>query len=171
MPAGRPLIQGALSCLSLVFIPPRVCGVFFHCMLYPRSQHVIQSPSGTPACKTSLCENKINYQGIYYHLYNLNTSLNSSSAAMCRIYPAIHFNVQMFMLFIYVLFQVGHSPFVCSDSTRLKRWMNTGNLLMAPGHRITKVGKYLQNHLFQPPTYHQYFPTKPCPLVQYLNVS
>ena len=35
-------------------------------------------------------------------------------------------------------------------------------------HRITDVGKDPQ---VQPSTYHQYFPTKPCPSVQHLNVS
>ena len=38
-------------------------------------------------------------------------------------------------------------------------------------HRITKVGKDLQDHLAQPSIYHQYFPTKLCPLVQHLNIS
>ena len=38
-------------------------------------------------------------------------------------------------------------------------------------HRITKVGKDLQDHLVHSPTYHQYFLTKPHPLVQYLNLS
>ena len=32
-------------------------------MLYLCGQCVIQCPSGTPACKTSLCKNKRNYQG------------------------------------------------------------------------------------------------------------
>ena len=38
-------------------------------------------------------------------------------------------------------------------------------------HRITKVGKDLQDHLVPLSTYHQYFPTERCPLVQHLNVS
>ena len=38
-------------------------------------------------------------------------------------------------------------------------------------HRITKVGKDLQDHPVQPSTYHQYFATKPYPLVKHLNVS
>jgi len=38
-------------------------------------------------------------------------------------------------------------------------------------HRTSRVGKAFQNHLVQSPTYHQYFPTKPCPLVLHLNVS
>ena len=38
-------------------------------------------------------------------------------------------------------------------------------------HRITKVGKDLQDHPIQLSTYHQYFPTDPCPLVQYLIIS
>lgn len=31
-------------------------------------------------------------------------------------------------------------------------------------HRTSRVGKALQNHLVQSPTYQQYFPTKPCPV-------
>jgi len=38
-------------------------------------------------------------------------------------------------------------------------------------HRITKVEKDFQDHPVQPSTYHQYFPTKPCPSVLHLNVS
>ena len=38
-------------------------------------------------------------------------------------------------------------------------------------HRITRVGKDLQDHLAQQFTYHQLFPTKPHHLVQHLNVS
>ena len=34
-------------------------------------------------------------------------------------------------------------------------------------HRITKVGKDLQDHPVQPSTYHQHCPTKPCPSVQH----
>ena len=34
---------------------------------------------------------------------------------------------------------------------------------------FTKVGKDLQDHAVQPPTYHQYFPTIPCPSVLHLN--
>lgn len=34
-----------------------------------------------------------------------------------------------------------------------------------------KVGKGLQGHQVQPSTYHYHFPTKTCPLVQYLNIS
>lgn len=33
-----------------------------------------------------------------------------------------------------------------------------------------KVGKHLQDHPVQPLTYHQYFPTKTCPLVPHLHV-
>jgi len=36
---------------------------FFFCTLFLWSQRMIQSPSGTPACKTSLCKNEIDYQG------------------------------------------------------------------------------------------------------------
>jgi len=47
------------------------------------------------------------------------------------------------------------------------------NLLIVESqtHRINKVGKDLQDHPVQPSTCHQYFPTKPCPSVQLLNVS
>jgi len=38
-------------------------------------------------------------------------------------------------------------------------------------HRITKVGNDLQDHPVQLFTYPQYFLTKPCLLVQHLNVS
>ena len=38
------------------------------------------------------------------------------------------------------------------------------------GIRITKAGKDLQDDRVRPPTYHR-FPTKPCPLVQHLNIS
>jgi len=44
-------------------------------------------------------------------------------------------------------------------------------LMCARSLTIIKVGKDLQDHSVQPSTYHQYFLTKPCPLVQYLNVS
>lgn len=37
-------------------------------------------------------------------------------------------------------------------------------------HRISKVGKDLQDHPVQPSIYHQYFPIKPRPLVPHLNV-
>ena len=37
-------------------------------------------------------------------------------------------------------------------------------------HRITKVGKDLQDHPVQPSTYHQYFPTEPYPSVQQLTM-
>ena len=36
--------------------------IFSTCMLYLHDQCVMQSPSGTPACKTSPSKNKINYQ-------------------------------------------------------------------------------------------------------------
>jgi len=36
-------------------------------------------------------------------------------------------------------------------------------------HRIAKVGKDFQYHPAQPSTYHQYFPTEPCPSVQHLK--
>ena len=48
--------------LSSAFILHRVCRIFSTCMLYFHGQCMIQSPSGTPAFKTSLCKNKINYQ-------------------------------------------------------------------------------------------------------------
>lgn len=38
-------------------------------------------------------------------------------------------------------------------------------------HRVTEFGKDLRDHLVQQSTYHQYFPTGLCPLVQHLNVS
>jgi len=38
-------------------------------------------------------------------------------------------------------------------------------------HRLTKVGKDLQDHPVKLSTYHQYFLIKPCPSVQHLNVS
>ena len=38
-------------------------------------------------------------------------------------------------------------------------------------HRITKVEKDLQDHLVQLSTYHQYSPSKLCPLVQHLTIS
>ena len=58
-------VSSASECIMLypAFILPRVCRVFSTCMLYLHGQCVRQSPSGTPACKTSLCKSKINYQG------------------------------------------------------------------------------------------------------------
>lgn len=37
-------------------------------------------------------------------------------------------------------------------------------------HRIAKVRKALQDHLVKLSTFHHYFPTRPCPLVQHQNV-
>lgn len=37
------------------------------------------------------------------------------------------------------------------------------------GHRITNVGKDLQDYPVQLITYHQYFSTKPCPSARHLN--
>ena len=45
------------------------------------------------------------------------------------------------------------------------------SLAKSPNHWITKVGRDPQDHPVQLSTYHQYFPTKPCPLVQHLNIS
>ena len=42
-------------------------------------------------------------------------------------------------------------------------------LKIADWKRIIKVGKDLQDHLVQLPTYHRYFSTKSCPLVPHLN--
>jgi len=41
---------------------------------------------------------------------------------------------------------------------------------ISENHRITKVGKDLQDHPVQLSTYHQYLHTKPYPLVPHLNV-
>ena len=44
----------------------------------------------------------------------------------------------------------------------------TATFSPSQNHSITKVGKDLQDHTVQPSTYHQYFPTKSCPLVYHL---
>jgi len=51
------------------------------------------------------------------------------------------------------------------------RHLNTCSSNISSNHRITQAGKDLQDHPVQPSTYHQYFPTKPRPIVPHLNVS
>ena len=55
-------------------------------------------------------------------------------------------------------------------SNFLHFWQYRNRITESKNHRITEVGKDLQDHLVQPSTYHQYFPTKPCPLL-HLNIS
>lgn len=60
-PASRCTSSSLTHCrLSPPFFLPSVCRVFFHLHAIPCT---IQSPSGTPAWKASLCRNRINYQG------------------------------------------------------------------------------------------------------------
>ena len=49
--------------VTVTFILPRVCRPFSTCTLHSLVQCMTQSPSETPACKTSLGQIKINYQG------------------------------------------------------------------------------------------------------------
>jgi len=72
--------------LSPDFILPRVCGIFSTCMLYLHGQCMIQSPSGTPACKTSPCKNKINYQG---HLSLQNKIFAATATNICTLKTVI----------------------------------------------------------------------------------
>ena len=65
----------------------------------------------------------------------------------------------------------------CSVATTIGLYCAGDNCLStsfmdSENQRITKVGKDLQDYPVQPSTYHhQYFPTKPCPLVQHPNIS
>ena len=75
---------------SPAFILPRVFRVFSTCTLYPHSQCMIQSPSGTPACKTCLCKNKINKVSSLYKTRNLQlTATNTSSLKTAKILCSI----------------------------------------------------------------------------------
>jgi len=56
-------------------------------------------------------------------------------------------------------------PCISQQSLRQKEF-----LYIVLNHRITKVGKDLQDHPVQPSTHHQQF-SKPCPSTQHLNVS
>ena len=61
-PPSKGTFSLTLTAASTAYPPQSLQGLF-HCTLYPRGQCMIHSPSGTPACKTSLCKNKRNYQG------------------------------------------------------------------------------------------------------------
>ena len=56
-------------------------------------------------------------------------------------------------------------------SNFLHFWQYRNRITESKNHRITKVRKDLQDHAVQLFTYHQYFPTEPCSLLQHLNVA